>query len=51
VIGEYIDAGYDHVYLHQIGPDQEGFLRFAERELMPALKTTKRARSRKARAA
>ena len=23
----FIDAGYDHVYLHQIGPDQEGFLR------------------------
>jgi len=37
-IREYIDAGYDHVYLHQVGPDQSGFLRFAERELLPALK-------------
>ena len=37
-IREYIDAGYDHVYLHQVGPDQAGFLRFAERELLPALK-------------
>ena len=26
---QYVDAGFDHVYLHQIGPDQEGFLEFA----------------------
>jgi coenzyme F420-dependent glucose-6-phosphate dehydrogenase len=25
-IQEFIDAGFDHVYVHQIGPDQEGFL-------------------------
>jgi G6PDH family F420-dependent oxidoreductase len=37
-IREYIDAGYDHVYLHQIGPDQTGFIKFAEGELMPELK-------------
>jgi len=30
---EYVDAGYDHVYLHQIGPDQDGFFRFWEDEL------------------
>jgi len=36
-IREYIDAGYDHVYVHQIGPDQAGFLKFAEGELLPAL--------------
>jgi coenzyme F420-dependent glucose-6-phosphate dehydrogenase len=36
-VREFFDAGYDHVYLHQIGPDQEGFLRFAERELLPSL--------------
>jgi coenzyme F420-dependent glucose-6-phosphate dehydrogenase len=38
-IGEQIDqfaeAGYDHVYVHQVGPDQEGFIRFAEREVLP----------------
>jgi G6PDH family F420-dependent oxidoreductase len=34
-IDAFVDAGYDHVYVHQIGPDQEGFLRFAERELLP----------------
>ena len=33
----FIDAGFDHVYLHQIGPDQEGFFRFAEKELLPRL--------------
>ena len=35
LIDEYEQAGYDHVYLHQVGPDQEGFFRFAERELLP----------------
>ena len=35
---EFIDAGYDHVYFHQVGPDQEGFLQFAERELLPRLR-------------
>jgi coenzyme F420-dependent glucose-6-phosphate dehydrogenase len=34
-IQEYVDAGYDHVYVHQIGPDQEGFFAFYERELLP----------------
>jgi coenzyme F420-dependent glucose-6-phosphate dehydrogenase len=34
-IDEYADAGYDHVYIHQIGPDQEAFLRMAGREILP----------------
>ena len=34
-IREYLDAGYDHVYVHQIGPDQEGFFRFYERAIFP----------------
>jgi len=34
-IRSYIDAGYDHVYLHQVGPEQEAFLRFAREELLP----------------
>jgi hypothetical protein len=33
----YLDAGYDHLYFHQIGPDQDGFLRFWSNELQPAL--------------
>jgi G6PDH family F420-dependent oxidoreductase len=36
-IREYFDAGYDHVYVHQIGPDQEGFFRFYEQEVLPKL--------------
>jgi G6PDH family F420-dependent oxidoreductase len=36
-IRQYIDAGFDHVYVHQIGPDQEGFFRFYEREILPKL--------------
>jgi coenzyme F420-dependent glucose-6-phosphate dehydrogenase len=35
-IEKYVDAGYDHVYLHQVGPDQQGFLEFAERSILPA---------------
>jgi coenzyme F420-dependent glucose-6-phosphate dehydrogenase len=34
-IRTYLDAGYDHVYLHQVGPDQEGFFRFYERDVLP----------------
>ena len=36
-VQEYIDAGFDHVYLHQVGPDQEGFFRFFEKELQGQL--------------
>jgi coenzyme F420-dependent glucose-6-phosphate dehydrogenase len=34
-IREYADAGYTHVYFHQVGPDQEGFIRFCEQEVLP----------------
>jgi hypothetical protein len=30
-----VTAGYDHVYVHQIGPDQERFFRFYSREILP----------------
>ena len=36
-IQEYIDAGYDEVYVQQIGPEQEGFFRFYEKEILPKL--------------
>ncbi len=36
-IREFDDAGYSHVYIHQIGPNQDGFLEFARRELLPRL--------------
>jgi hypothetical protein len=34
-IDEYVDAGYTHIYLHPVGADQEGFLRFCAGELLP----------------
>jgi G6PDH family F420-dependent oxidoreductase len=37
-IQKFVDAGYDHVYIHQIGPDQEGFIDFAKREILPEFK-------------
>ena len=33
LVRKFADAGFDHVYAHQIGEDQEGFLRFAAEEL------------------
>lgn len=33
----YVEAGYDEVYLSQIGPEQDGWFDFYERELRPAL--------------
>jgi G6PDH family F420-dependent oxidoreductase len=35
---EYVDAGFDHVYVHQIGPEQDGFFDFYERQVLPALR-------------
>ena len=31
------ENGYDHVSIHQVGPDQEGFLKFFKTELLPLL--------------
>ena len=33
-IWRYLDAGFDHVYVHQIGDDQEGFMKFYQREVL-----------------
>jgi coenzyme F420-dependent glucose-6-phosphate dehydrogenase len=35
---KFIAAGYDHIWFHQIGPDQEGFFRFYERQVLPRLR-------------
>jgi len=32
------EAGYDHIHVYQVGPDQAGFFRFYEREILPALR-------------
>ena len=34
----FVDAGYDHLYFHQIGADQDGFLRFWSEQLEPVLR-------------
>ena len=36
---EFVDAGYDNVYFHQVGPDQERFIDFARDELLPRLRS------------
>ena len=36
-IKQYERAGYDHVFVHQVGPDQEGFFQFYERKILPRL--------------
>jgi G6PDH family F420-dependent oxidoreductase len=35
MIQRFVDIGCDHVYFHQIGPDQAGFFDFYEREILP----------------
>lgn len=37
-IKEYAAAGYDHIYIHQVGPDQAGFFKFYEKEILPKFK-------------
>ncbi len=37
MIEKYREAGYDHIYIHQVGPDQEGFFRFYSDEVLPKL--------------
>ncbi len=34
-IARYVEAGYDHICIHQIGPDQDAMLMFYEREILP----------------
>ena len=36
-IRKFVDAGYTHVYVHQVGPDQEGFFSFYQNEVLPKL--------------
>jgi coenzyme F420-dependent glucose-6-phosphate dehydrogenase len=36
-ISEFEQAGFDHVYVHQVGADQEPFFEFYEREILTAL--------------
>jgi coenzyme F420-dependent glucose-6-phosphate dehydrogenase len=35
-IEEFADAGFDRVYVHQVGSDQEAFMRLYERVVLSA---------------
>jgi coenzyme F420-dependent glucose-6-phosphate dehydrogenase len=37
-VKKYVDAGFDHIIIHQPGDDQKGFLRFWREELSPRLR-------------
>jgi hypothetical protein len=37
MVRKFADGGFTHVYLHQVGPDQDGFFDFYQRELRGAL--------------
>jgi G6PDH family F420-dependent oxidoreductase len=59
-IREYADAGYDHVCIHQVGPEQRAFMEFYARDVFPRLRRsgsrpssarTRASRSRRARTA
>jgi G6PDH family F420-dependent oxidoreductase len=36
-IQSFVDAGYDEIYVNQIGPEQDAFFRFWNNELRPAV--------------
>jgi G6PDH family F420-dependent oxidoreductase len=36
-INKLVETGYDHIYLHQIGPNQEAFFKFYESKILPQL--------------
>ena len=36
-VRRYVEAGYDHVCVHQVGRDQKGFFEFYKREIVPKL--------------
>jgi G6PDH family F420-dependent oxidoreductase len=37
-VREYVDAGFDEVYIAQMGPDQDGMIRFYTEEVLPRLR-------------
>ena len=37
-IARYRDAGFDHVFLHQVGHRSDGFFAFAAQELLPLVR-------------
>jgi hypothetical protein len=36
-VGAFVEAGVDHVYVHQVGPEQREMLSFYEHQVVPLL--------------
>lgn len=36
-IGKFLDAGFDHVYVHQVGPDQEALFDLYQKHVLPEI--------------
>jgi coenzyme F420-dependent glucose-6-phosphate dehydrogenase len=36
-IEKFVEAGFEHVYIRQIGPDQEGFLEAIGSDVLPRI--------------
>jgi len=41
-IKEFMDAGFDHVYIHQVGPKQHDFFRFYMDKILPRFDVNRR---------
>jgi len=44
MIQKFIDAGFDHIYVHQVGPDQQVFFDFYKRHILPEFQGVKAGR-------
>jgi coenzyme F420-dependent glucose-6-phosphate dehydrogenase len=42
-IKEFVEAGFEHVYVHQVGPDQLGFIDFYKNEVLPKFQQIQKA--------
>jgi len=40
-IQRYVDAGFDNIYVHQVGPDQKGFIEAYARDILPRFTESK----------
>lgn len=40
-IQKYVDLGFQYVYVHQVGPDQEGFFNFYQQHILPEFQQVK----------
>jgi len=40
-IQKFIDAGYDHLHIYQVGANQEGFFQFYEQQILPRFQSSR----------